>query len=203
MKLSESDHTLEIEDIWWGMIALLWLAILLPLLLLLRYGIADLPYKFAILPLLLLATALLLYTAVQITLKSRWRFDFATETLTWSQKGPFIRRSGSLPFSDIQRLFIQADSGIAPDSRRYRLAITASDDVLPFTPYFLRDDKAYYALHHSAERIGNRLGLKINDDDTIRDLLERNMESSAIRQARIIHKLSAAAAKVHVEGLGH
>ncbi|ATX79750.1 hypothetical protein Ga0123461_1333 [Mariprofundus aestuarium] len=60
----------------------------------------------------------------------------------------------------------------------------------PFTPYYLRDDMDYDNLISATNRISEKtMRGPFDHDDTIRDLLNRGMYSTAIRQARIIHKL--------------
>ncbi|ATX79749.1 hypothetical protein Ga0123461_1332 [Mariprofundus aestuarium] len=134
MEVSESDQSLTIEDIQWDMISLLWVAGLFSLLLLLRLLINQ-PNQAMLIIILLLISGLLLYIANQVSVKSRWQFDFDKQELLWSQQGLLGRRRGGvIPFSSIERPFLQADSGIAPDSRRYRLALIHSDGALPFYP---------------------------------------------------------------------
>ena len=59
MKVIETEQSLTIEDIWWGMIILLWTTGLLPLLVIIHYGIASLPFKLVTIPLLLIASGIL------------------------------------------------------------------------------------------------------------------------------------------------
>jgi len=201
MEVSESDQSLMIEDIQWDMISLLWMTGLFSLLLLLRLLINQ-PNQVMLIIILLLISALLLYIANQISVKSRWQFDFDKQELLWSQQGLFGRRGGVIPFSSIQRPFLQADSGIAPDSRRYRLALTHSAGTLPFTPYYLRDAIDFENLISVTNRISERIkSSPFDHDDTIRDLLNRGMFSTAIRQVRINHKLSSDEAKTYIAKL--
>ncbi|ATX81936.1 hypothetical protein Ga0123462_1070 [Mariprofundus ferrinatatus] len=202
MKVSETEQGLSVEDTWWGMIVLLWIGGLLPLLLILRYGIGDLPFKLVTIPVLVFASGLLIYSAAQISLRSRWHFDFAANVLNWSQRGPFIRRGGTIAIPDIEKLFIQADSGIAPDSKRYRLAVVHANGLLPLTPYYLRDSANYDKLKGISLKISSHMErLKIDDDETIRDLLARQMRTAALRQARIMHKLTADEAEAYLSGI--
>jgi len=201
MEVSESNQSLTVEDIQWDMISLLWMAGLFSLLLLLRLLINQ-PDEVMLILILLLTSGLLLYIAAQVSVRSRWQFDFDKQELRWSQQGVFGRRGGTIPFSNVERPFLQADSGIAPDSRRYRLALIHSGGVLPFTPYYLRDAMDYDNLIGVTNRISERVkNGSFDHDDTIRDLLNRGMFSTAISQVRIIHKLSSDEAETYIAKL--
>ena len=198
MEVSESDQILTVNDIQWDMITLLWMAGLFSLLLLLRLLINQ-PNEVMLILILLLISGLLLYIAAHVSVKSRWLFDFDKQELLWSQQGLFGRRGGTISFSNIERPFLQADSGIAPDSRRYRLALIHSDGTLPFTPYYLRDVMDYDNLIRVTIRIIARMEIgPFDHDDTIRDLLNRGMHFTAMTQARIIHKLPISEAETYI-----
>ena len=74
--------------------------------------------------------------------------------------------------------------------------------VLHFTPYYFRDTDVYNSLSEVANVINERLGKnRCEKEDTICDLLIREMHTEATKQARLLLKKSTKEAEQYINEL--
>ena len=199
MKLQKNSNSINIEDTPWSLLVLLWGSGLFAcILIFVSKNLASV----LMLLVLVLASSILLITAIKISVKSEWHFDFIKKEMNWKRRGPFHYRFGNIQFSDIKKIIIQADSGIAPDSQRYRLALQNTQGILPFTPYYHRGEPDLDALILTADQINTKLGTDVfRKDDVIIDLLSRGRKSEAIMQASLLYGKPRKESEVYVNGL--
>jgi hypothetical protein len=204
MKFKKSAEAIIIEDTPWSLLILLWGGVLFAFIFILYMLFASIHASLLMLLILALASSVLLIVAVKISVKSKWHFDFVNKEMNWKQRGFFYHRAGIIQFSDIGKIIIQADSGIAPNSSRYRLAMTNKQGALSFTPYYHRDDSDFKTLTNIADQLNTKLGTnQFTKDDVIIDLLSRGKKFEAIMQARLLHGKSQKEAKIYVNGLSN
>lgn len=129
--------------------------------------------------------------------KSDFVFDSALRRLTWTRRVGLLRRSGFLPFDQIEQVVVRTAMGSDAISPSQRIVLLTRTGELPLTAGFSPND----AYADDAERLRTFLGRTGTDPvaASVEALVGAGRDLDAIRELRLARGLSLVDARAEVE----
>ena len=124
-------------------------------------------------------------------------FDAGTRRLTWTRRLGFVRRSGQVPFEEIEHVVVRTALGSDSVTPSQRIVLLTRHGELPLSASYSASDE--YALN--AERLRRFLGRTQEDpvSDSVEALVAAGRDMDAIRELRLARGISLTEARAEVQ----
>lgn len=128
--------------------------------------------------------------------KSDFVFDASSRRLTWTRRLGFIRRSGQLPFEEIQHVVIRAALGTDSVAPSRRIVLLTRSGELPLSASYSPSDE----YEENAEKVRTFLGRTRVDPQSasVEVLVAAGRDMDAMRELRLARGMSLVDARAEV-----